>query len=127
LNTLLLMTLLYGPYLARVIDVIDGDTLLLNVAVWPGQVNRARVGVAGVDTPELEGACDSERLMAREARDFSRGFVGNRVRVDKLRQSKTGKLYAEISNKDGKALAAALIDAGYGVPFVRGGKHRWCP
>jgi len=127
MNTLLLMALLYGPYQARVINVIDGDTLLLNVAVWPGQVNRARIGVAGVDTPELHGACDSERLMAREARDFSRGFVGNRVRVDKLRQTKSGKLYAEISNTDGRPLAEALINAGYGVPFLRGRKHDWCP
>lgn len=40
--------------------VIDGDTLA---------IGKRRVRLTGFDAPELDGECETERLLARQARD----------------------------------------------------------
>ncbi len=59
-----------GPVAARVLAVIDGDTLAVSARIWIGQTIETRVCLAGVDTPELRGDCDRERELAAAARDF---------------------------------------------------------
>lgn len=55
---------------ARVLAVIDGDTLAVRARIWIGQTIETRVRLAGVDTPELRGDCDGERELAVAARNF---------------------------------------------------------
>ncbi len=40
-----------GPILARVVEVIDGDTILVEARIWLDQVVTTRVRLAGVDAP----------------------------------------------------------------------------
>jgi len=128
MHTLILAALLYGPYQARVVQVIGPDTLVVNVAVWPGQVNRVTIDVAGIVTPSLEGGCDSERLMAHEAIDFPRSFLGSRVTLERLRPARaTNTYYAEVRNVQGQDLGQTLQAAGYATPFVKGKRADWCP
>ncbi len=122
------VALLYGPYNAKVVNVIDAETLWLKVAVWPGEDRTMKIGVLGVDTPSLNGKCDAEKLMAKEALEMTRAFVGDLVRLNDVRKSKTnGKFYARVRNRRGKLLSEALIEAGYGVPYRKGEKVNWCP
>ena len=56
-----------GPLPARVVSVIDGDTLEVRVHIWLGQNLDTRVRLAGIDAPELKGKCDREKDLARRA------------------------------------------------------------
>lgn len=125
----LAFSLFYGSYNATVIDVIDADTLKLNVAVWPGEQKVVSISVLGVDTPSLNGKCDAETLLAREAMELTRQFIGDRVVLADVRQSKDNQLfYANVRNKRGKLLSDALIEVGYGVSSeAKNRRATWCP
>ncbi len=68
--------LIPGPVNARVVSVYDGDTLTVDAEPWPGLTARTKVRVAGVDTPEIRGKCQTEKDLAIRARDFVRATVG---------------------------------------------------
>ena len=126
--TLLLAALVYGPYQAKLVRVTGPDTLEVNVAVWPGQVNRVTIDVAGIVAPAPDGACDTERMLARDGIDFTRHFLGPRLQLDRVRPARrSGTYYAEVRNREGGDLARALLDAGYARPFVKGKSPGWCP
>jgi micrococcal nuclease len=57
-----------GPVPARLVEVIDGDTLRVRARIWLGQEIETAVRLAGVNAPELAGKCDAERRLARAAR-----------------------------------------------------------
>ena len=54
--------------MAQVISVYDGDTCKVKAMVWPGFTWKGNIRVEGVDTPELKGKCDQERILAIMAR-----------------------------------------------------------
>ena len=59
-----------GPVPAKVLRVIDGDTLMVRARIWIGQEIEIKVRLAGVDAPELRAKCERERILARPARDL---------------------------------------------------------
>jgi endonuclease YncB( thermonuclease family) len=126
--SVVLITLLYGPYQAKIVRVMDANTLKLNVAVWPGQVNQIILKVADIETPQTKGFCETERLMAREARAFTNSFLGRSVLLEDLQLSqKEGVYTATVKNDRGDDLARALMDAGYAVKFDEQKRSNWCP
>ena len=52
-----------GEMPARVVRVIDGDSLIVTV-----DGRREKVRLAGIDTPEFTAPCEAERRLARAAR-----------------------------------------------------------
>ncbi|MFK8067468.1 MAG: hypothetical protein AB8D52_04415 [Gammaproteobacteria bacterium] len=122
------LSLLYGPYNAKVQSVIDAETLRLEVAVWPGEEKLIEIGVLSVETPSLDGECDAEKLLAEEAAELTRAFVGKQVRLTDVRRLKgNDKVYAKIRNIQGKSLRDSLIESGYGKPYDKDKKVSWCP
>ncbi len=121
-----------GPILARVIEVIDGDTILVEARIWLGQVVTTRVRLDGVDAPEMNGACDLERAAARAARAFLGDRIaadpdGARVVLHRVRWGKyAGRVLARVSTPDGADLAAALLAAGHARPYAGGRRPGWC-
>ena len=69
--------------------VIDGDTFVARVHVWPGIDITTKVRLRGIDAPELRARCEDERMRALAARDgltqiLEEGEVGiSRVGQDK--------------------------------------------
>ncbi len=59
-----------GPVQARVLRVIDGDTIVVRARIWLGQDIDTQVRLDGVDTPEIKGKCEHERRLAVRARDL---------------------------------------------------------
>ncbi len=88
--------LLPGPVPGRVIAVIDADTLAVAARIWLGQDVEVRVRLAGVDAPELRGACPHERVLAR------------------------------VIAHDGTDVAEALIAAGLARAYAGGARLGWC-
>lgn len=75
-------TIFPGPYEAELVDVIDGDTLDLRVAIWPGIIADYAVRVRGVDAPEIRRAsCEGERAAGEKARDWIQGIYGPDTRI----------------------------------------------
>ena len=117
-----------GPVPALVVDVIDGDTVLVRARIWLGQEVETRVRLDGVDTPELRGKCQAARRLARAARAFVQARVGGRqVILRDIQYGKyAGRVVARIQTPDGDDLADALIAAGLGHPYDGAARASWC-
>ncbi|MDA1090456.1 MAG: thermonuclease family protein [Proteobacteria bacterium] len=117
-----------GPISARVLRVIDGDTIVVRARIWLGQDIDTQVRLDGVDAPELKGKCVQERLLAEKARDLIRFHVATGVVV--LRKIKYGKyagrVVARVDSTDGEELSQLLIRAGLGRAYDGGRRLPWC-
>ncbi len=66
-------TVFPGPYAAELVKVVDGDTLDMRVAIWPGLVAEYAVRVRGIDAPETyRPGCEEEREAGKRAADAVR-------------------------------------------------------
>ncbi len=117
-----------GPVPALVVDVIDGDTVLVRARIWLGQEVETRVRLDGVDTPELRGKCPAARRLAREAQAFVQARVGGRqVILRDIQYGKyAGRVVARVQTPDGDDLSDALIAAGLGHAYGGGARASWC-
>src|SRR5690242_15791914 len=57
-----------GPVSAKIIRIIDGDTLLVAATPWPQQTMEVYVRIRGIDAPEIHSKCAEVRKAALEAR-----------------------------------------------------------
>ena len=76
-----LVSALRSGHPADVVRVIDGDTFVARVHIWPGMDITTRVRLRGIDAPEMHARCDDERVKALAARDaleklLAEGSVG---------------------------------------------------
>jgi endonuclease YncB( thermonuclease family) len=119
---------LRGGHPAEVLRVIDGDTFLARVHVWPGMDITTKVRLRGIDAPELHARCDDERTKALAARDglariLSEGAVGiARVGQDKY----GGRVDAEVSTAQTPDVSAALLARGLARRYYGGRRGSWC-
>ena len=121
---------LKGPILARVIRVIDGDTLEVEVRIWFGQDVTVNVRVLGVDTPEMKGKCPTEIEAAKAAGMFTLKVAppGGLVQLHNVKPDKyAGRVDAVVELSDGRNLAVALIAAGHARPYSGDKRQSWCP
>ncbi len=116
-----------GPVTADVVSVYDGDTLTVDAHPWPQITVRTSVRVDGIDAPEIRGKCDSEKAMAREARELARESVGERVHLRNVELGKyAGRVIADVFTEDGRRLADVLIEAGLARVYDGGAREGWC-
>lgn len=119
-----------GPIPARVIRVVDGDTIVVRARIWLGQDVETSVRLSGIDTPEKRGKCESERQSALEAEALtaSRAAIDSMVMLHDVIADKYGKrVVARIVTADGTDLGRALIAAKLARPYDGGHKTPWCP
>ncbi|MBX3247488.1 MAG: thermonuclease family protein [Myxococcales bacterium] len=96
---------------APVLDVIDGDTIRVEV-----DGVRERVRYIGVDTPELGRRGEPSQPFGEAARDRNRALVdGQRVRLafDVGQRDHYGRLLAYVYAEDGSFVNARLVAEGY--------------
>lgn len=117
-----------GPVPADVVAVIDGDTLSVRAHIWLGQEVTTLVRLAGIDTPELKGECESERVRARAARDYlERAVVNGPVTLAQIRYEKyAGRVMARVAAADGGDLSERMIAAGFARAYDGGKRLPWC-
>lgn len=113
---------------AVVTAVIDGDTLAVRAAAWPGFEATATVRLIGIDTPELRGRCERETAAAIAARTAAADLAppGARVILSGIDSDKYGRTLARVTLADGRDLAEALLAAGHGRPYAGGARQGWC-
>jgi len=113
---------------ARVLRVIDGDTIVVRAKVWINQEIETAVRVAGVDTPELRSACAEEKRLARAARRYVEAVVmGRWIALTEIHYGKFGgRVVGRVWTADGKDLAWLLIRRGLGRAYRGGARTPWC-
>lgn len=120
--------LLAGPVLAKVVRVVDGDTLLVRAHIWLGQEVETAVRLEGIDTPELKARCETERAKAEAARDYlSRRLEGQTVQLINILTDKYGgRVLANVRDASGSDLSKDLVLAGFARRYDGGQRQTWC-
>lgn len=124
---------LAGPIGAQVLRVLDGDTIEVSARIWLGQNVETRVRLAGIDAPELRGACSYERELAARARAHLVARLGSvetraaRVTLYDISLGKyAGRVLARVQTAAGEDLSQSLLAAGLARPYRGGGRDPWC-
>jgi endonuclease YncB( thermonuclease family) len=105
-----------GPVQARVLRVIDGDTIVVRARIWLGQNIETQVRLDGVDAPEIKGKCERERRLAVCARDLILARIaGGMVILSEIHYGKyASRVVARVRSPGGGDLSTAIVEAGLG-------------
>jgi micrococcal nuclease len=118
-----------GPVSARIIRVIDGDTLLVAARPWPQQTMEVYVRLRGIDAPELKSSCPSARHAGKQAQEALADLTRDQseIQLSHISGDKYfGRVLADISFADGRNPAQEMLLAGYVVPYEGGRKAKGC-
>jgi endonuclease YncB( thermonuclease family) len=120
----------YGPYVAANPVVIDGDTVKVDVAIWPSVTVKTSIRLAGVDTPEVgwRAKCPEELLAGNAATAFTKNWIATHspLTIDLVKPDDYPDRYdAEIVGADGTLLSGALLASGNARP-AKGTRKPWC-
>ncbi len=95
---------------------------------YDGDTTWAKFRISNIDAPEIRGACDAEKKLAIEAREFTRAWLAKGrvvIRQDTKRpMDREGRILARFE-RDGEDLGEALIRAGLARPW-EGKRQPWC-
>jgi endonuclease YncB( thermonuclease family) len=89
----------YPEYHGTVERVIDGDTMVVRLDLWPGLEAVYSVRARGIDAPELRGAkCPQEKLWAEDAKARAERLYGpgTTVRIENVEMDSFGRAVADI-------------------------------
>ena len=115
-----------GPIPAELVRVIDGDTIEVRARIWLDLDLTTRVRLAGIDAPELAGACPEERRLAGLARKRLAALLGRGpVRLADIQRDKYGgRVVAEVLLADGRRASEAMLASG--VAALSSAPGGWC-
>ena len=107
---------------------MDGDTLLVRVAIWLEQGMETRVRLAGADTPERRGKCAFEKRLAEQARQRTEALVasGTVILYDIQHDKYGGRVRARVVTAGGNDLAQTLIREGLARAYHGETRQSWC-
>ena len=95
----------------------------------PAPLSKVSVRIVGIDTPELRGKCDAEKIMAADAKAKLLQIIGasdtmivKNVSWDKF----GGRIDGKVFLKDGTALRLEMIKSGLARPYSGGFRKQWC-
>ncbi len=125
---------LAGPYPARVLAIIDGDTFVARIPVWIGQEVTTHVRLRGIDAPEIKGRCAAETRLAQEAKQALADILASgRINLRDIGTGKyAGRVIARVfvtskHDHNTEEAGAMLLAAGYARPYRGGRRDDWCP
>lgn len=117
-------------YRAQVLRVVDGDTLDLMVSLGFDVHHKARVRLAGINTPESYGptACDEGRAAKQFLTDLLPVNTTVVVKTSKDRKEKYGRFLAEVYLLDAKGevlpqtVNAVMVERGHAKVYDGGAR-----
>lgn len=104
---------------AKLVRVIDGDTVELDIDLGFGITIRSRVRVLGINTPETKGDSRERGLVAKQFTIdwFAKHGPDVVCRTTKDKNDSFGRFLAEITSGL-HSLGADLLASGNAVPFM---------
>ena len=119
----------YGDVtVSEVTSIYDADTFRVNIEGYPPIIGeRIPVRVLGVDAPEIRGKCQSEKVKAREAKQFTVQALRSAETIE-LRNMQRGRYFRILADVyiDDKSLADGLIKLGHARVYDGGKRLGWC-
>jgi endonuclease YncB( thermonuclease family) len=115
-------------YPAEVLRIIDGDTFVARVRVWPGIDVDTKVRLRGIDAAELHARCAAELAKAQAARAALQtilaegGITVSRVGIDKY----GGRVDATVATRNTADVSAAMLGGGWARAYDGGRRGSWC-
>jgi micrococcal nuclease len=106
-------------YQAKVVNVVDGDTLDLLVDLGFNVHHNIRVRLHGINTPESRTTDIKEKELGLKAKDYTKDWIARHpvvfVSTVKDKKEKFGRILANIYSDETKnvSLNDSLVDAGY--------------
>lgn len=101
----------------RVTCVVDGDTFWLQ---------GEKIRLMDIDTPEVGGACEAERVMsARSAGRLAELLSGGVIEIERHGQDHFKRTLGVVS-VDGRKVGDIMISEGLARPWA-GQREAWCP
>jgi micrococcal nuclease len=83
-------------YKAKVVNVVDGDTVDMQVDLGFYTFVKERFRLARIDTPELNSAVPEERDKAKQAKEYMMQYLDKNVIIKSFKKDKYGRFLAEI-------------------------------
>lgn len=115
------------PIEAKIIRVIDGDTIVVNAQIWLKQEVETLVRLKGVDAPELRGKCEKEKDLAIKAKEFVENIVQDGVVLQDISFDKyAGRIIANVILNNGSNLAEILLKNNLARPYQGERRQSWC-
>jgi len=120
----------YGSVtIAEVTSIYDGDTFRANIPDYPSIIGeRMGIRINGVDTPEMRGKCEQEKVLARKAKQYNIKALRNAKTIE-LRNMQRGKYFRIVADvyADGQSVGEGLVRQGLAVIYDGGRKVKdWC-
>jgi len=121
---------LTGPVQAKIVHIIDGDTIKARVHMWLDQSIEVSVRIRGIDAPELrQPRCAHEEELAQTARDEVMSLIGDQAITlyDIGHDKYSDRVVAQVLTSANVDIGKYLINRGYAKPWNgRGKKPEWC-
>ena len=113
-------------YHAKVINVVDGDTIVVDIDLGFNVVlSNQSVRLLGVDTPESRTSDKIEKVFGLASKEYAKEFVENCKKQIILRTHKSddsekfGRLLGEIINPESKeVLNNSRVEEGFAVKYL---------
>jgi len=120
----------YGSVaIAEVTSIYDGDTFRANIPDYPPIIGQHMgIRINGVDTPEMRGKCEQEKLLARKAKQYTVTMLHSAKTIE-LRNMQRGKYFRIVADvyADGQSVGEGLVREGLAVVYDGGKKVKdWC-
>jgi len=120
----------YGSIaIAEVTSIYDGDTFRANIPDYPPIIGQHMgIRINGVDTPEMRGKCEQERMLARKAKQYTVTKLHSAKAIE-LRNMQRGKYFRIVAEvyADGQSVGDGLVREGLAVVYDGGKKVKdWC-
>jgi micrococcal nuclease len=110
----------------KVIKVYDGDTITIasKLPFIDSPIYKFPVRLLGIDCPEIKGSTETEKNLAKSARDaLSTRINGKIVLLKNVSTEKYGRLLAEVYI-DGENMNQWMLDNNYAIKYDGGTKSR---
>jgi micrococcal nuclease len=109
-------------YNGTLINVVDGDTVDVQIDLGFYTHTFQRMRLSGIDTPELNSQDPEQRELAKKARDFVKQFLGQAITLKSYKKDKYGRFLAEIYLTDGSTINSRLLSEGLAKPYDGGAR-----
>jgi endonuclease YncB( thermonuclease family) len=103
----------------KCVKVYDGDTITIATTFNDGITwNRFAVRIMGIDSPEMKGGSDTEKIYATKSRDELRNkILGKIIRLDIVKTpEKWGRILANVYLDDIN-IGQWMLDNGLAIPY----------
>lgn len=130
-RSLLLFFLSFSAYAfqyeGKYIKNYDGDTITISIEIWPGLYKVTGMRLFGIDSPEINGKCEKEKKLAREAKEFVASLVSqpSKLIVSVVGFGKFGRPLIVLFADD-KNVSKELVSMGYARHYDGVKREDWC-